>query len=233
MIMTRSSSRLLAALALLILSVSTNVSPVRVTAFSSSASSSGVNTNSKQRIFVGTPMPNHPERTVGDCMATFTTVKLTPDQSADEAIAALLSHNLQAAPVIDPNDPTRLLGIVTSYDFLQREAFEGAVVPVDPSDGRENVESYVSAARKICARRVSDVMTQNPHTVSRTVGMRDAAATMARDKIHTMPVVDDGGAFVGMITSEDVMRDVLNVIQSLPEGTTGGGSDGGGGEMKP
>ena len=207
----------LSVLALVALSVSNTIT-ITVSAFSSSAqSSSGVN-KSKQRVFVGTPTPTHPERAVGDCMATITKVKLTPDQSADEAIAALLTHHLQAAPVIDPSDPTNLVGIVTSYDFLQREAFEGAVVPVDPSDGRANVESYAAAARKICARRVSDVMTSDPLTVRRNMGMRVVAATMARDKIHTMPVVDEDGRFVGMITSEDVMRDVLNVVKSLPEG---------------
>ena len=146
-----------------------------VTAFSVS--------NSKQqqkRIFVGTPTPNHPERTVADCMSTITTVQLTPSQSADEAIASLLSNHLAAAPVINPENKKQLVGIVTSYDFLQREAFEGAVVPLDSSDGPENVESYAAAARKICARRVSDVMTENPQTVEPSVGMRVVAAKMAR-----------------------------------------------------
>jgi CBS domain-containing protein len=142
-------------------------------------------------------------------------VKLTPNQSADEAIVALLSNKVQAAPVLDEN---KLVGIVTSYDFLQREAFEGAVVPVDPTQGSSNVESYAAAARKICGRKVSDVMTASPETVKRDARMRDVAAKMARDRLHTIPVVDDDGGLLGMITSDDVMRDVLNVVKELPEG---------------
>jgi len=142
-------------------------------------------------------------------------VKLSPNQSADEAIVALLSNKVQAAPVLDEN---KLVGIVTSYDFLQREAFEGAVVPVDPTQGSSNVESYAAAARKICGRKVSDVMTASPETVKRDARMRDVAAKMARDRLHTIPVVDDDGGLLGMITSDDVMRDVLNVVKELPEG---------------
>ena len=223
-------------------------------------------------------------------MSSLTKVKLSPDQSADEAIAALLSNKVQAAPVLDENklvgivtsydflqreafegavvpvdpsqgsdnvesyaaaarkicgkrvadvmtvnpqtvallsnkvqaapvlDENKLVGIVTSYDFLQREAFEGAVVPVDPSQGSDNVESYAAAARKICGKRVADVMTVNPQTVKKDAGMRDVAAKMAGDRLHTIPVVDDDGAFLGMITSDDVMRDVLNVVRELPQG---------------
>lgn len=171
--------------------------------------------SSKQRVFVGTPTSTHPQRTVIDCMSVFTKVKLSPDQSADEAIAALLSNKVQAAPVLDEN---KLVGIVTSYDFLQREAFEGAVVPVDPSQGSDNVESYAAAARKICGRKVSDVMTSAPETVKRDTAMRDVAAKMARERLHTIPVVDEDGGFLGMITTDDVMRDVLNVVRELPQG---------------
>ena len=174
--------------------------------------------SNQQRVFVGTPTPTHPQRTVIDCMSSLTKVKLSPDQSADEAIAALLSNKVQAAPVLDEN---KLVGIVTSYDFLQREAFEGAVVPVDPSQGSDNVESYAAAARKICGNRVADVMTVNPQTVKKDAGMRDVAAKMASDRLHTIPVVDDDGAFLGMITSDDVMRDVLNVVWELPRGARG------------
>jgi CBS domain-containing protein len=170
--------------------------------------------SSKQRVFVGTPTSTHPQRTVIDCMSV-AKVKLTPNQSADEAIVALLSNKVQAAPVLDEN---KLVGIVTSYDFLQREAFEGAVVPVDPTQGSSNVESYAAAARKICGRKVSDVMTASPETVKRDARMRDVAAKMARDRLHTIPVVDDDGGLLGMITSDDVMRDVLNVVKELPEG---------------
>lgn len=172
--------------------------------------------SNKQRVFVGTPTPTHPQRTVIDCMSSFTKVKLSPDQSADEAIAALLSNKVQAAPVLNEN--AKLVGIVTSYDFLQREAFEGAVVPVDPSQGSDNVESYAAAARKICGRKVADVMTVNPQTVKKSAGMRDVAAKMARDRLHTIPVVGDDDRFLGMITSDDVMRDVLNVVRELPQG---------------
>jgi hypothetical protein len=53
-------------------------------------------------------------------------------------------------------------------------------------------------------------------TASVGEGMREVAARMARDRVHCLPVVTDGGYFVGMVTSQDVMRDLLNLVRELP-----------------
>lgn len=52
-------------------------------------------------------------------------VLLSPAMSVNEATAILLSNGFSGAPVVD--DSQRLIGVVSSFDFLEMEAFEGRV----------------------------------------------------------------------------------------------------------
>jgi CBS domain-containing protein len=137
---------------------------------------------------------------------------LSPDMSVDETMSMLLHTGLDGAPVVDDNQ--ELVGVVSSFDFLQKEAFEGALLPMDGSV--ETVEKYVGAARKICGQKVEDVMTCHPATISQRSSMRDAAATMAELKLHRLPVVNDAGKLVGVLTAADVMKDLLHIVRNLP-----------------
>lgn len=58
-------------------------------------------------------------------------------------------------------------------------------------------------------------MTHNPVTMSSDESMRNAAILMANNKLHRLPVVDKGH-LVGMVTSSDVMVDMVKVLKSLP-----------------
>lgn len=59
-------------------------------------------------------------------------------------------------------------------------------------------------------------MTHNPVTMSSDESMRNAAILMANNKLHRLPVVDKGH-LVGMVTSSDVMVDMVKVLKSLPQ----------------
>ena len=125
------------------------------------------------------------------------------------------------AAVVAADDERRLVGMVSSFDFLQKEAFEGAVLPVQGSI--ENVEKYVEAARKIGGQKVEDIMTsENLMCVNPNSPMREAAAIMTKKGVHRLPVVDkdDNGVeiLVGMLSTEAVMRDLLYIVQNLPAG---------------
>ena len=125
--------------------------------------------SSNQRVFVSTPVSHFPKRFVADCL-TRTPYVLTPSNSVNEAMTIFLNQRITSAPVVD--EARHVVGIVSSFDFLQKEAFEGALMAVTagPQVGR-----YAAAARKIAAQSVQDVMTPNPVTVSMDTSMRQAA----------------------------------------------------------
>lgn len=137
---------------------------------------------------------------------------LSPDMSVDETLEMFMRDALLAAPVTDKEN--KLVGIVSSFDFLQKEAFEGALLPMGGS--QEQIERYVEAAKKICGRKVEDIMSKNPTTVTTKSYMRDAAAIMAEHRLHRLPVLDNEGKLVGMLTTSHVMRDLMHVLDKLP-----------------
>ena len=71
---------------------------------------------------------------------------LTSDATVDEAVFLMLDHGISGAPVIDRKSG-ELLGIVSTYDFLQQEAGEGQLLPIQGT--LEDVKAYLSQAKKV------------------------------------------------------------------------------------
>jgi CBS domain-containing protein len=169
--------------------------------------------SSNKRVFVGTPVSNYPKHLVEDRMTTNPKC-LHPDTSVDEAIVTLMGWGVTGAPIVDINTSRKLLGVVSSYDFLQKEAFEGALLPMEGSE--QNVQTYANAAARICGQSCRDIMTTNPRTVSPKDTMRVAAELMSRERLHHLPVVDKEGNILGILTPADVMIDLVHVVRNLP-----------------
>ena len=109
--------------------------------YSSSAFSVG-----KNRVFVGTPVHKN-RRTVRDRMTpTSQLCTLTASATVDEAVHMLLDLGVSGAPVIDEKT-SELLGVVSTFDFLQQEAGDGALLPMEGSV--EDVKAYLAQAKKV------------------------------------------------------------------------------------
>jgi CBS domain-containing protein len=172
------------------------------------------------RIFVSTPASRSLSYRVSDFMDPIRFV-LRPDLTIDETLQIFLENDLSAAPVTDSDN--NLLGIVTSFDFLEKEAFEGSLLPVGGT--QEMIERYIEAAQKICGQQVVDIMSRNLCTVSTETPMRQAAVIMAEKKLHRLPVVDNDGRLVGMLTTSHIMRDLGHVMNRLPASGSGKGEN--------
>src|SRR5262245_39835896 len=54
------------------------------------------------------------------------------------------------------------------------------------------------------SKTVSDAMTANPVTIQRSASVKSAAELMEQQDIGSLPVVDEGGSLVGMVTDRDI-----------------------------
>lgn len=174
-----------------------------------------VSGGANQRVFVSTPTTPYPKRKVADCMTIDKLTTLRADDSVDHAMKVLLRNSVSGAPVID--DDGILIGIVSNFDFLQKEAFEGALLPMEGS--LDQIEKYVHAAQKICGQTVRDIMSPVVKTLTPDVPMRLAAEIMTNAKLHRLPVVDKENRLVGILSAADVMRDLLHIVINLPPGS--------------
>jgi len=149
------------------------------------------------------------------------TLKTT--DTVDEAIVALLAAGFNGAPVLDPIT-NNLVGCVSAFDFIQKEE-TGAILPFDMGDPETQHEMAVNA-RKIVAKTVGELTTEEALTINLNSSIRDAAEILTRERKHRLCVLDDENNLVGILSTSDVMRNIIDVLQVLPESSSAEGDFG-------
>merc|ERR1711935_1258074 len=152
-------------------------------------------------------------RLVRDCMTPNPRTLKTTD-TVDAAIVALLAAGFHGAPVIDPIT-NNLVGCVTAFDFIQKEE-TGAILPFDTTDDLEAQQEMAVNARKIMATTVGELTTEPAVTIHIDSNMKDAAELLIKEHEHRLCVVDDEHNVVGILSTSDVMRNIVDVLQALP-----------------
>ena len=113
-------------------------------------------------------------------------VTVLPEESINDAFHLLLQHRFRQAPVVENG---KLIGIVTDRDL--RMAI---------------IQTYVESSLT-----VRDVMRFDPVTVSVDEKVEKAARIICDKKFNALPVVSSSGYLVGIITTTDILRGVLNL----------------------
>lgn len=131
-------------------------------------------------------------------------VTAAPALSIPDAAHLMKSRGIRRLPVLDGN---QLVGIVTDRDL--REAMPGKVSTLSPWE----------ATTRLAAISVADVMRRSVLTVNADTDARDAAYTMLNHKVGALPVLDEAGTLIGLVTVSDVLRDYARLPETahLPE----------------
>lgn len=146
--------------------------------------------------------------TVRDIMTT-EVITLTPDTDVAKAAQILLEHHINGAPVLDENG--HLVGILCQSDLVAQQKKLPIPTLFTLLDGvfqltsKKQLEKEVG---KIAALTVGDAMTTQVVTVAPDNRIETVAALMVDNSFHTLPVVE-GGALVGIIGKEDVLRTIV------------------------
>ncbi|OWJ55651.1 CBS domain-containing protein [Pyrodictium delaneyi] len=112
-------------------------------------------------------------------------VVVRPDDSLARARRLMIRYRIGRLVVID--DQERPIGIITKADFVRLASGQLTRRPLD-------------------AIIVKEVMTENPVVIRSDRSLREAARLMLQHKVGGLPVVDESGKLVGMITKTDVVR---------------------------
>jgi len=134
---------------------------------------------------------------------------IAPSASIAEAAKIMLGGRISGLPVV--SEDKRLVGILTEGDFLRRAEI-GATrkrprwLEFFVGSGKR-AEEYVQTH----GRRVEDVMSKEPVTISPGASLEELIDLMTSRKIKRVPVVDDGD-LVGIVARSDVMRAVLRAL---------------------
>jgi CBS domain-containing protein len=117
-----------------------------------------------------------------------------------ELVRLLAVHKVSALPVVDGDG--RVIGIVSEADLLRKEEYQ------DDQDGPHLLERHRRriARAKAAGHTAVDVMSAPVVTVSPEASVPVAARLLARHGIKRLPVVDDAGRLVGIVSRADLLR---------------------------
>jgi CBS-domain-containing membrane protein len=134
--------------------------------------------------------------TVKDVMSTHV-IAVRQIASYKEMAAMLHSQRLSAFPVID--DDNKVIGVVSETDLLTKEALEGSVPRTVQGLTRQRVRSQVNGVT------AADLMTQPAVTIGPDETVTSAARLMYNRRVKRLPVVNDDGKLIGIVTRSDVL----------------------------
>ena len=130
------------------------------------------------------------EELVRDWM-TRDVITISPDTSLAQAHTLMHEKSIRRLPVVDEG---RLVGIVTLGDVRGAE----------PS--RASSLSIWEINHLLAKLKIYEIMTQRPVTILESASIGEAARILLEHKFSGLPVVDESGKLVGIITESDIFR---------------------------
>jgi CBS domain-containing protein len=137
---------------------------------------------------------------------THRVITLKENMPVAEAWERMLKHLLKALPVL--NEREEVEGMLTDEDLLERAGLEQNLSVAERLD-KQTLQAEFTALKR-SPLKVADVMTKPAITVRENESLGVASARMAELSIKRLPVLNEKGKLVGVLSRVDVLRQVLN-----------------------
>jgi CBS-domain-containing membrane protein len=134
-------------------------------------------------------------------------VSVPDDGTVGEAAEALVGRSFRALPVTDGDG--RLVGIIANTDLLARG---GLPVRMELLSAMTD-DARMATLASLPDRPVRDVMQPDPVTLRPDESLAMATRRMSERRLKRLPVVDESGRLVGMLSRADVLH---AVAESFP-----------------
>jgi len=131
---------------------------------------------------------------------------VSPETSISDLSKTLENRKIGGLPVVDKDG--RLVGVITQSDLVERARdleLPPAINILDLHIYLQIPSHLIQRVEKMLGTTVGDCMSPNPVTVAPDTPVSQIAGLMAKQKVHTIPVLD-GGKIVGVIGKMDLVR---------------------------
>jgi CBS-domain-containing membrane protein len=129
-----------------------------------------------------------------------TVVLLEQEMALVQAAALLAEKNISGAPVV--NSDGKLVGVVSEKDFLREMGFGATPSFMQIATNCLNNKSCMIG--RLHNRTVGHIMTKPPITGAPEMSIGTISALFAERGINRLPIVDDDGRPVGVVTRTDL-----------------------------
>lgn len=112
----------------------------------------------------------------------------SPADTLEQIARSMWNNDCGALPVCSSNGVTRVVGMITDRDIAMCALFQG---------------------KPLHELHVSEAMAQDVRTCNPTDSLADVERIMREGKIRRLPVIDDEGGVVGMISLADLAQEAM------------------------
>ena len=130
--------------------------------------------------------------------------------SITEVARLLVEHKVSGLPVVD--EEQRVVGRITEGDLIYQDKKVHMPAFLEILGGviyLENPQRIVNDLKKMTATKVAEVMTSKVYTVKEDASMEDIATIMVERQVNRLPVVDQNGKLVGIISRQDLVKAMI------------------------
>jgi CBS domain-containing protein len=153
-------------------------------------------------------------------------IVVTPDTSVSEVARLMRENAVSGIPVVDQDQ--EVVGIVTEVDLVARHArphFPAYVAFLDSIIFLESRRRYRESMRRILATTAGELMTRPVTTVRAEADVQELATLMIQERVNPVPVVDQGGHLIGIVSHTDLLHMIAAAAAAAQEAEATGGPD--------
>jgi len=134
---------------------------------------------------------------VSEIMTT-NVITASPEDTIKDAILQLRRKNISGVPVVDKNG--KVLGTFSETD----------VAKALPDILNEAQYIPLVDVRELTSEPIKRVMHMPAITIKADTGVNEAANVILTEYRHRLPVVDDNGKLIGLVSLGDIIKALLN-----------------------
>ena len=132
---------------------------------------------------------------------------VSPDTPVAQVARLLCEKHISGVPVVDGTG--KLVGIVTEIDLIKRHArihFPIYLPFLDSLIFLESPRRYTQDVRRALGATAGEIMTQPVSTANLETDVEEIATLMVDDRVNPIPILDESGALVGIVSYTDIVR---------------------------
>ena len=146
---------------------------------------------------------------VKDIMTT-KVLTVRPETTVREVAEILVNHKISGVPVVEEDGS--LVGIVSEGDLMSKE-----ILPEPPAEFcilgaviyYKSLREFKDAFNRMAANTAEALMTKKVVTVKAEDDVSDVARIMRDKHIKRVPVLDDEGHLIGIVSRQDIVKMLL------------------------